>query len=158
MLLQHLFESQGYHIKNNSVYGKVLAYNGQTVIADHDKASELADKFNGTLVKSMDGRRYIIKLSEAPPQEVKENDSKQPSQMRYDPELAAAKKFAAAHYSTLDPDAAMEKYLQRGMKHSEEDDDRQDDQIKALSAQVADIQNTVNQLKKEHSKLALNKR
>jgi hypothetical protein len=45
----------------------VLAFNGQTVIADANKASELADKFNGSLVKSMDGRRYIIKLSEAPP-------------------------------------------------------------------------------------------
>ena len=62
-----LNESQGYHVKNNPVYGKVLAFNGQTVIADANKASELADKFNGSLVKSMDGRRYIVKLSEAPP-------------------------------------------------------------------------------------------
>jgi hypothetical protein len=75
MKLHHLFESQGYHVKNHSVYGKILAFDGQTVIADYDKASRLADKYNGSLIKSMDGRRYIIKLSEAPPTEVKETDA-----------------------------------------------------------------------------------
>ena len=70
---------QGYHVKNNKVYGKVLAYNGQTVIANHEKAMELADKYNGSLLKSMDGKRFIIKVSEAPPTAVKENKA--------DPEL-----------------------------------------------------------------------
>jgi hypothetical protein len=72
MLLSEIYDEsadprQGYHVKNNNVYGKVLAYNGQTVVADAAKAEQLADKFNGSLVKSMDGKRYIIKMSEAPP-------------------------------------------------------------------------------------------
>lgn len=58
---------QGYHVKDHKVYGKVLARDGQTVVADHDTASKLADQYNGGLIKSMDGRRYIIKMSEAPP-------------------------------------------------------------------------------------------
>jgi hypothetical protein len=66
-------EGQGYHVKNNKVYGKVLAFNGQTVIADHEKAMQLADKYNGSLLKSMDGKRFIIKVSEAPPTAVSEN-------------------------------------------------------------------------------------
>ena len=74
MRLHEMFETQGYHVKDNKVYGKVLAYNGQTVLADHNKASLLADKFNGSLIKSMDGRRYLIKLSEAPPSLVQGSD------------------------------------------------------------------------------------
>jgi hypothetical protein len=76
MKLHHLFESQGFHVKNHSVYGKILAFDGQTVIADYEKASHLAEKYNGSLIKSMDGRRYIIKLSEAPPTRVKEEDAR----------------------------------------------------------------------------------
>ena len=76
MLLSEIYDEsadprQGYHIKNNSVYGKVLAKNGQTVIANHDAALALADRYNGSLIKSMDGKRYIIKMSEAPPSLVK---------------------------------------------------------------------------------------
>ena len=145
--------NQGYHVKNNSVYGKVLAFNGQTVIADQSKASELADRYNGSLVKSMDGRRYIIKLSEAPPELVKETDAEN---RRYDPELANAKKFAKIHYSTLDPDNAFDKLLQRSIDHSEKDDARQDAEIKALSVQVANLEHTVNQLKKEHAQMRKN--
>ena len=72
---------------------------------------------------------------------------------KYDPELANAKRFAQLHYPTLDPDSAFDKLLQRSMKHGEEDDDRQDDEIKALSLQVANLEKTVNQLKQEHSKM-----
>ena len=140
---------QGYHVKNNSVYGKVLAFNGQTVIADQAKASELADKYNGSLVKSMDGRRYIIKLSEAPPELVRETDRTP----RYDPELVRLKKFASVHYPTLDPDTALDKYMQRSLKHSEEDDRRQDDEIAAIALQVSNLEQSVNQLKKQHAKM-----
>jgi hypothetical protein len=67
-----------YHVKNNSVYGKVLAQDGQTVVTDHDTAQALADRYNGSLIKAMDGKRYIIKLSEAPPHVVGESIHREP--------------------------------------------------------------------------------
>ena len=71
-------DEQGYHVKNNIVYGKVLAHNGRTVLADYDTAEQLADRFNAHgIIKSMDGRRYIIKMSEAPPRVVGGTDVKE---------------------------------------------------------------------------------
>jgi pyrimidine deaminase RibD-like protein len=67
-----------YHVKNHSVYGKVLAQDGQTVLADPDTAELLAAKYNGSLIKALDGKRYIIKLSEAPPHVVGESLHRQP--------------------------------------------------------------------------------
>ena len=74
MRLCDIFESpeQGYHVKNHPVYGKVLAKDGQTVVADSDAAAQLADQYRGSLIKSMDGKRYIIKMSEAPPHAINE--------------------------------------------------------------------------------------
>lgn len=73
-----LGEAQGYHVKAHSVYGKVLAHNGKTVVADPATAEKLADQYNGSMIKAMDGKRYIIKLSEAPPSLAKEGLVREP--------------------------------------------------------------------------------
>lgn len=144
MRLHEMFQSQGYHVKDNKVYGKVLAYDGQTVVADHDKAMQLADKFNGSLVKSMDGRRYVIKMSEAPLALVKEVEQAAPEKTaKYDPELARTKKFAQQHYPTLDPDTAFDKLLQRSMQHGEKYDSRQDAEIHGLKQQITALKKEI---------------
>jgi hypothetical protein len=48
-----------YEIKDNPVHGKLLAKNGKVVMLPHDQAMALADRFNGTLVKTVTGASMI---------------------------------------------------------------------------------------------------
>ena len=52
-----------YEIKDTTVYGKVLAQKGKPVITNYDNAMKLAERFRGTLQKTLD-KRYMIKLPE----------------------------------------------------------------------------------------------
>ena len=62
-----------------------------------------------------------------------------------DPQLAAVQKFANVHYRTTDDDAdALNKFFQRGLQHSKENDDIQSKQIRKLEKKVADLEQTVN--------------
>lgn len=70
MRLFELFEVQNYHVIKNSVYGKVLGNNGNVVRTDYDNALELAERYNGTLVKTLSSR-YIIKVSESTLRDIK---------------------------------------------------------------------------------------
>ena len=67
--------SQGYHVKNNSVYGKILAKDGVAVLTSYDEAIKLANKFDGTLIKPA-RNRYMVKVSEAPLRVADENRTK----------------------------------------------------------------------------------
>lgn len=85
---------------------------------------------------------------------VRENDSQKPQKAKvdYDPELARMKRFAAAHYPNLSPDAAFQKLMQRSMEHGKKDDDRQDAEIKALATQVANLEQTVSNMSRAQTK------
>ena len=52
---------EGYHIKHNSVYGKVLALHGTAVLTNYEEARQLARKYNGTLLNPARDR-YMIKM------------------------------------------------------------------------------------------------
>jgi len=52
-----------YEIKDSYVFGKVLAQKGKPVITNYDNAMKLAERFRGTLQKTLD-KRYMIKLPE----------------------------------------------------------------------------------------------
>jgi hypothetical protein len=67
---------------------------------------------------------------------------------KYDPELARYKKFAQAHFPTLDPEAAFDKLLQRSMQHGEQDDDRQDRDLKQLHQEVAALQAEISDVRR----------
>jgi hypothetical protein len=73
--------SQGYHVKNNSVYGKILAKDGVAVLTSYDEAIKLANKFNGTLIKPA-RNRYMVKVSEAPLRVADENRTKTRSRLQ----------------------------------------------------------------------------
>lgn len=62
----------------------------------------------------------------------------------HDPELIQAKQFAKVHYPGYsdDPEEAFDKWVQRGLKHSEENDRAHDKKLRDLSQQI-------DQLKKE---------
>ena len=59
---QELGES--YHVKHHSVYGKVLAKNGETQMMSYDRAMHHASKHGGSLLKTMTNKKYIVKLPE----------------------------------------------------------------------------------------------
>ena len=59
---QELGES--YHVKHHSVYGKVLAKNGETQMMSYDRAMHHASKHGGSLLKTMTSKKYIVKLPE----------------------------------------------------------------------------------------------
>ena len=73
--------SQGYHVKNNSVYGKILAKDGVAVLTSYDEAIKLANKFDGTLIKPA-RNRYMVKVSEAPLRVADENRTKTRSRLQ----------------------------------------------------------------------------
>jgi hypothetical protein len=52
---------EGYHIKHNSVYGKVLAQHGTAVLTNYEEARRLARKYNGKLLNPARDR-YMIKM------------------------------------------------------------------------------------------------
>ena len=53
-----------YEVRNTILHGKVLAQDGTLVSASYDDAMELAERFNGQLIKSHIAGKYLIKLPE----------------------------------------------------------------------------------------------
>lgn len=53
-----------------------------------------------------------------------------------DPELIKTQQFVKTHYPTYDPDTAFEKWIQRSLKHSEQEDTQQDKILARLVAKV----------------------
>lgn len=65
-----------------------------------------------------------------------------------DPEMIKTQQFVQSHYPTYDSDTAFEKWVQRSLKHSEQEDTQQDqilkrlsDKINMLSKKLASMQN-----------------
>lgn len=71
--------------KNHKVYGKVLARHGQTHLAPYDEADKLAEKHKGTLIKSLNPKRYIIKMPEI--NEGSKNDKYKKSKTKTEAEI-----------------------------------------------------------------------
>lgn len=138
-------DSNKYHVKENSVHGKVLANKGVAVITNYNEAKRLAERHNGT-IKPVARGNYIVKMEDYL-QPMKETDAPSRQGSKYDQELSNAKRFAQVHYPGLTPDEAFDKWVQRSLKHSDIDDDRQDAEIKALMKQVADVQRDLQKLK-----------
>ena len=66
-----------------------------------------------------------------------------------DPDLLRTRNFARSHYSGYnnDPDAAFEKWVQRSLMHSEEDDEKNVTAIKQLQAKVAELDAKIKRLR-----------
>lgn len=64
-----------------------------------------------------------------------------------DPELLRAKRFARQHYGQFkkDPDVAFDKWVQRSLKHSEENDVKHDQFIRFLTRRVKDLEQQIRQ-------------
>lgn len=60
---------ENYEVRKHPVYGNVIGKEGKAQLFSQDKASDLADKHNGSLLKAMDGKRYVVKLPEHLPNE-----------------------------------------------------------------------------------------
>ena len=55
---------ESYHVKSHSVYGKVLAKDGEAQLMTYDRAMHHAAKHGGSILKTMSGKKYIVKLPE----------------------------------------------------------------------------------------------
>ena len=66
-----------------------------------------------------------------------------------DPQLKQTKLYAKQHYlqHSDDPEVAFDKWLTRGLKHSEENDIKHDAQFKALSRKITDMEQKVADLR-----------
>ena len=75
-------------------------------------------------------------------QEKTKNDPK----AERDPELKQAKLFARQHYNKFggNPDEAFDKWVQRSLKHSEENDIKQDQFIKFLTQKIKGLEQQIN--------------
>ena len=72
-------------------------------------------------------------------------DEKKESKFR-DPELLRTKQFAKMHYPTYDPDTAFEKWVQRSLKHSEQEDTQQDKILARLTNKVDALSKKLNRM------------
>ena len=68
-----------------------------------------------------------------------------------DPELRQAKMFAKQHYNkfTADPDEAFDKWVQRGLKHSEQNDAKHDKLINFLTDKIVRLEREIKQIQQE---------
>lgn len=68
-----------------------------------------------------------------------------------DPELKAAKLFAKQHYNQFggDPEEAYDKWVQRSLKHSEENDAKHDKLINFLTDKIIRLEREVNQVQQQ---------
>jgi hypothetical protein len=74
-----------------------------------------------------------------------------PKELDRDPQLRQAMLYAKQHYPqhANDPEMAMMKWLQRGLNHSEREDQQHDRRIAQLTTKVASITAAINQLKQQ---------
>ena len=74
-----------------------------------------------------------------------------PKELDRDPQLRQAILYAKQHYPqhANDPEMAMMKWLQRGLNHSEREDQQHDRRIAQLTTKVASITTAINQLKQQ---------
>ena len=74
-----------------------------------------------------------------------------PKELDRDPQLRQAMLYAKQHYPqhANDPEMAMMKWLQRGLNHSEREDQQHDRRIAQLTTKVASITSAINQLKQQ---------
>ncbi len=66
-----------------------------------------------------------------------------------DTELLRTKQFAKMHYPTYDADTAFEKWVQRSLKHSEQEDTQQDKILSRLTAKVDMLSKKLNSMQKD---------
>jgi hypothetical protein len=92
----------------------------------------------------------IDKLSEQGVAEAGKN-KQVPKELDRDPQLRQAMLYAKQHYPqhANDPEMAMMKWLQRGLNHSEREDQQHDRRIAQLTTKVASITAAINQLKQQ---------
>jgi hypothetical protein len=92
----------------------------------------------------------IDKLSEQGVAEAGKN-KQVPKELDRDPQLRQAMLYAKQHYPqhANDPEMAMMKWLQRGLNHSEREDQQHDRRIAQLTTKVASITSAINQLKQQ---------
>ena len=74
-----------------------------------------------------------------------------PKELDRDPQLRQAMLYAKQHYPqhANDPEMAIMKWLQRGLNHSEREDQQHDRRIAQLTTKVASITSAINQLKQQ---------
>jgi hypothetical protein len=74
-----------------------------------------------------------------------------PKELDRDPQLRQVMLYAKQHYPqhANDPEMAMMKWLQRGLNHSEREDQQHDRRIAQLTTKVASITAAINQLKQQ---------
>ena len=74
-----------------------------------------------------------------------------PKELDRDPQLRQAMLYAKQHYPqhANDPEMALMKWLQRGLNHSEREDQQHDRRIAQLTTKVASITAAINQLKQQ---------
>jgi hypothetical protein len=86
-----------------------------------------------------------------PVDERKEATKDMPDTYRRDPELYKLRQYAKQHYSQYadDPEMAMMKLLQRGMEHSEINDQQHDRKLAALAREIQSIRAEIRQQQNE---------
>lgn len=77
-----------------------------------------------------------------------------------DPALFKTKEYAKVHYPLYrgDEDEAFDKWVQRGLNHSEENDFEHEDQIEQLEKQVDSLEKRVDQLENQPTTEGLKQR
>jgi hypothetical protein len=127
----------------SSMEGKNDAYsmitNKKLVPAHNDGAPMTWDEYKRALDDGYQGVAEASKRKQVP----KELDR--------DPQLRQAMLYAKQHYPqhANDPEMAMMKWLQRGLNHSEREDQQHDRRIAQLTTKVASITAAINQLKQQ---------
>jgi hypothetical protein len=66
-----------------------------------------------------------------------------------DPELLAKQQFARSHYSGYanDPESAFDKWVQRSLMHSEEDDEKNAAMLTQLQAKISNVEKQISNLR-----------
>ena len=86
-----------------------------------------------------------------PVDERKQDSEDMPAAYRRDPELYKLRQYAKQHYSQYadDPEMAMMKLLQRGMEHSEINDQQHDRKLAALAREIQSVRSELRQQQNE---------
>jgi hypothetical protein len=86
-----------------------------------------------------------------PVDERKQDSKDMPAAYRRDPELYKLRQYAKQHYSQYadDPEMAMMKLLQRGMEHSEINDQQHDRKLAALAREIQSVRSELRQQQNE---------
>jgi len=127
----------------------------QSVLQGIDKTEVLPRDTDGQVPSSI-----TVTLGENVEQGVAEASKRKqvPKELDRDPQLRQAMLYAKQHYPqhANDPEMAMMKWLQRGLNHSEREDQQHDRRIAQLTSKVASITAAINQLKQQSQVTAKN--